>query len=1487
LLASIAKSITTAERGQWNIRLYVAVDEDDTWWLQQRFQEIQPPVFMEVIWGVFTKIGHRIPFSEMAHVAYKEGAEYFCRVNDDSQFQTSGWITQAVHVLQTAMDPPNLGVVGPTCTQGKRTILTHDFVHRTHLDIFHGIYYPLAFENWYMDDWITHLYSERVLGISSRVQVLKQWKMKHWVFPNRYIPSYPSAQWLPIEYERGRQRILYHLQTQYPNHPDNKNMLALSSTIQRNSHHHHNPIPDTSSLDRTVVEYVQRHIPENGNFLIWGMDSHTSPFWHRWSAGRVTFLDQRPIVYKLLQEFPYLDAYGLVYPPWNTSQIRDSCDYEIPRFPPHIRETQWDLILIPSVTTVHGWDRKFRNLYMSRQLANNHTRILVMEEESDAEMTDQVLRQVMGPAQTVHPLAGPRSTAANRHRLVQYPVTPILQPCDPPPLARDVQFYPDHAPLRPKSFLNAILHALPEDGNLLIWHVDDGSDFWHHTTRGCVAFLEDPHATSPIPHDNRTRVQYYQEKFPELEIHAVKNMNPDTIHSNSLPFLDGRPDRWMSTSMNDGNNLPELLFNTRWDVILVNGIDGELIDTGSVRPLLASRLVAQYSMKIHNSSLLHMFVNNYQNHNTRIMSQQIFDKQPDQVEKVKTKKNDLMLARFQFAKNDFSMQWSDGMLPGKHKLPLSSHSSNFNIIVLTTSRVESLKRLLNSIDNADYGDDTVNLIIKIDVTTDRNSVDAAVRDLAERFEFHHGSKRVEIAETQMGLRGAWLDAWKPVDFTSRAIILEDDLELSPVWYKYVKQAWAAYGAHMSIGGLSLNRQSLIPDKRAPSLEGEIVNDHQPFLYKLVGSQGFSPNPWAWSKFLNFVETIPNLDTFDADVPWLITSDWYKKLDKRHMWTQLFIYFCEKYDLYNLYVNLPKNKTLAAHWREKGQHFQETMGRDYELAKELSVDFPAKPTLYGWNGVSHGIFEPNSVIGATSSILTRGGSANGGWMYDPTHLDEISIVYSVGLSRGTSWDEAVMQNHNLQVWAFDPKPQTVQYVQSRKNLQTPRFHFTPEGLSTSHGVTTFTPPTDLTPVIDPRRNMEITVNTLENWMKANGHSHLDVLKMDMDGFEYNVLEDWVARNFFPMDQLLVEWHHAVYLQDERRHFRLLHGLKARGWSIAYSSPTGHVMTFLREQKLPKEPFHEKPNSQEEIERAAISSFDSEFVEMARRIANDHGFIMIQFVNRDGLEMTKSWICNVQKFPGVLDKVLFLILTDDDDEVFKNELASFHSSLHIVQVSLPETMMSSGQRPDICFLSVLVLRTRLWILLLEHGISVFWMESSDSVWLEDPTNVVVSTRGNVVGMSDPTFPSHHTDLLYDGFQFLRPTLPTIRVCTKMLRHLQRVLEKAFAREQEQPQDEVEEEEEEEKETHSTVDHKNADAMTTRHHRSIAMLWDALLRREPGLKVGWLPREYFVSGLYYDRDVQSAVAVVATPNPNPPKVIILNHHHHRMIGTTTKQK
>jgi len=98
---------------------------------------------------------------------------------------------------------------------------------------------------------------------------------------------------------------------------------------------------------------------------------------------------------------------------------------------------------------------------------------------------------------------------------------------------------------------------------------------------------------------------------------------------------------------------------------------------------------------------------------------------------------------------------------------------------------------------------------------------------------------------------------------------------------------------------------------------EIVNDHHPFLYKLVGSIGFSPHPQRWPEFLEWIQT-KDLDTLDAQVEGLVTSVWYKRSNKKSMWTQLFLRFCDERGLYTLYANLPEKKTLAAHWREKGE-----------------------------------------------------------------------------------------------------------------------------------------------------------------------------------------------------------------------------------------------------------------------------------------------------------------------------------------------------------------------------------------------------------------------------------------------------------------------------------------------------------------------------------------------------------------------------------------
>jgi len=88
--------------------------------------------------------------------AYLDHVDYYYRVNDDTRMDTAGWVEAFIEVLD-GYKPPRVGVVGPNHFGGNMAILTYDFVHRTHVDIF-GFYYPRLFTDWWGDDWVTIVY---------------------------------------------------------------------------------------------------------------------------------------------------------------------------------------------------------------------------------------------------------------------------------------------------------------------------------------------------------------------------------------------------------------------------------------------------------------------------------------------------------------------------------------------------------------------------------------------------------------------------------------------------------------------------------------------------------------------------------------------------------------------------------------------------------------------------------------------------------------------------------------------------------------------------------------------------------------------------------------------------------------------------------------------------------------------------------------------------------------------------------------------------------------------------------------------------------------------------------------------------------------------------------------------------------------------------------------------------------------------------------
>ena len=276
-----------------------------------------------------------------------------------------------------------------------------------------------------------------------------------------------------------------------------------------------------------------------------------------------------------------------------------------------------------------------------------------------------------------------------------------------------------------------------------------------------------------------------------------------------------------------------------------------------------------------------------------------------------------------------------------HSRGPTSKASAMQVHVLTQERAASLQALLNSLENTDFGGDTVDIFVHIDYSL-RN---APCIEVARTFNFSSGTVSYSQSETKRGLRNSWFDAWQPQP-NGRAIILEDDIELSADWYKWLKSAWHSYESRSDLAGISLQRQTLVPKK--PHKQMEIVNDHDPFLYALVGSIGFSPHWKRWTEFLAWIAS-HDVETVDITVPDLVTSDWFDTLDRKTMWTHYFVWFCRQNDLYTLYVNLPDAKTLASHKKLRGEHHNGAEGRDFEVAHRVNARFPHHLSKYGWDG----------------------------------------------------------------------------------------------------------------------------------------------------------------------------------------------------------------------------------------------------------------------------------------------------------------------------------------------------------------------------------------------------------------------------------------------------------------------------------------------------------------------------------------------------------
>ena len=234
---------------------------------------------------------------------------------------------------------------------------------------------------------------------------------------------------------------------------------------------------------------------------------------------------------------------------------------------------------------------------------------------------------------------------------------------------------------------------------------------------------------------------------------------------------------------------------------------------------------------------------------------------------------------------------------------------DFRLIVITYNREVSLMKLLNSTQNLVLDGDTAALEIWVD-RSKNGQVHNGTVEAAQRFQWNRGLKRVHIQKSHVGIYGQWIDTWRPRNPQSKelALILEDDLSISPYTYRWIKVVQKFYERRKDFGGSSLQSdEQLAHDSSRRPLQPP--KNHSAFMYKCIGTWGFAPNPKFWGKFQDWYHVHINDTKFHPYVPGIIPTTWYQMFEGRgtqdSMWEMWFIYFAYVEQLFTVYNNLGK------------------------------------------------------------------------------------------------------------------------------------------------------------------------------------------------------------------------------------------------------------------------------------------------------------------------------------------------------------------------------------------------------------------------------------------------------------------------------------------------------------------------------------------------------------------------------------------------------
>ena len=202
---------------------------------------------------------------------------------------------------------------------------------------------------------------------------------------------------------------------------------------------------------------------------------------------------------------------------------------------------------------------------------------------------------------------------------------------------------------------------------------------------------------------------------------------------------------------------------------------------------------------------------------------------------------------------------------------------------------------------------------------------------------------------------------------------------------------------------------------------------------------------------------------------------------------------------------------------------------------------------------------------TCKLLNLGEGYYGSRIIPDNVINKDSVCYCAGCGEDVSFDIGLIDRYGCDVYSFDPTPRSIQYVRKYYG-KVEKYHFFDYGVGGKDEIVRFYAPKNSNNVSYSIANPYMTeeyfdaeVKSISTVMSDNGHDRIDLLKLNIEGAEYGVLDEVFAKG------IDVKIYSVDFHGDKERIIDYIQKIVVRGYDFVYAR-AGTEYTFVKRDIL---------------------------------------------------------------------------------------------------------------------------------------------------------------------------------------------------------------------------------------------------------------------------------------------------------------------------------